>query len=176
MADVLFAPFADRLLGCFCAQWEVDDPDKPARCCFKFGGDTPTMGIAVNEDECKCGTAWVRVVDWYITSDAAFPGPDESPAVQRCPFLWALVLEMGIGRCPPAGNENRLPTCEEQNALHTLMLEDAAHMRQAVHCCFLAVDPLDEVIIGSPSRQGPQGLCMVQTLQITVKVTACDEC
>src|SRR5918994_7225062 len=117
MAD-MFTGFADRLLACLCAQWPDGDPLAPARCCFKFDADLPTMGIALTEDECKCATAWVRVVDWQVSSDATFPGPDTSMEAQNCPTMWALVLEMGIGRCPPIGDENTLPTCEEQNAFH----------------------------------------------------------
>lgn len=175
MAD-MFTGFADRLLGCLCAQWPPDDPLKPGRCCFKFDADLPTMGIALSEDECKCATAWVRVVDWYVSSDATFPGPDTSLIAQNCPHMWALVLEMGIGRCPPIGNAEQLPTCDEQNAFHAVMMDDGMRMRNAIYCCFLTVDPMDRVSIGNPQRQGPAGACMQQALQVTIMVTACDEC
>lgn len=176
MADTLFAPFADRLLACFCAQWEVDDPRKPARCCFKFDQDIPTMGIALHEDECKCGTAWVRVADWYVTSLDSFPGPDGTLDAQTCPTMWGLVLEIGVGRCPPIGDASSLPTCDEQNAFHTLMLEDSQKMRKAIYCCFLSVDPTDRISLGQPQRVGPAGMCMQQSIQVTIMVTACDEC
>ena len=175
MAD-MFSGFADRLLGCFCAQWAEDDPNRPARCCFKFDADLPTMGIALSEDECKCTTAWVRVVDWYVSSDATFPGPDTSLDAQNCPHLWALVLEMGVGRCPPVGSAEELPTCAEQNDFHAVMMQDGMKMRNAIYCCFLTIDPMDRVSIGNPQRSGPAGACMQQALQVTVMVTACDEC
>ena len=90
--------------------------------------------------------------------------------------MWALVLEMGVGRCPPIGTPESLPTCEEQNAFHAVMMDDGMRMRRAIQCCFLTVDPMDRVSIGQPQRQGPNGACMQQSLQITVMVTACDEC
>jgi hypothetical protein len=176
MADALFKPYADRLLACLCAQWPDDDPLKPAKCCFRFDDSEPTMGIAINEDECKCGVAWVRVVDWFITSETSFPGEDTSMEAQRCPRLWGLVLEMGTGRCPPQGDARNLPTCEQMNAFHEVMLDDGRRFRNAIYCCFLTVDPLDQVSIGSPTRIGPQGLCMQQTLTLTIMVGACDEC
>lgn len=178
--DNLFSPYADRLLGCWCAQLETRplaewDPAK-ARCSFRFDQDEPTMGLALLEDECRCGTAWVRVADWYITSQNAFPGPDNTLDAQRCPTAWALVLELGIGRCPPIGDEKKLPTVAELNAFHQLMMEDAASMRKAIYCCFGAVDPMDVFVLGQPRRTGPNGACMQQSLPITVMVVNCDEC
>ena len=175
MAD-MFTPFADRLLGCLCAQWPAEDPLKPARCCFRFDGDTPTMGISLSEDECKCGTAWVRVVDWYPSSDSAFPGPATTVDEQTCPRLFGLVLEMGVGRCPPVGDQSVLPTCGEYNAFHAVVMDDGMRLRNAIYCCFLAVDPLDRVVVGQPQRLGPQGACFQQTLTVTAMVPACNEC
>lgn len=172
----MFTPFADRLLQCLCAQWPDGDPLKPARCCFRFDGDTPTMGIAISEDECKCGTAWVRVVDWFPSSDSAFPGPTTDVGEQTCPRMFGLVLEMGIGRCPPIGDQNNLPSCTDYNAFHAVVMDDGVRLRNAVYCCFLTVDPLDRVVIGQPQRLGPQGACFQQTLTITVQVPACNEC
>lgn len=172
----LFSGLAQRLLTCLCSQWPDGDPLKPRRCCFRFDGDTPTMGIALTEDECKCGTAWVRVVDWYPSSDNAFPGPTQDVAEQSCPMLWGLVLEMGIGRCPPDGDEKVLPSCSDYNAFHATVMDDGRRLRNAIYCCFLAVDPLDRVVVGQPERIGPQGKCFQQTLTVTVMVPACSEC
>jgi hypothetical protein len=172
----LFSALAERLRTCLCSQWPDGHPLKPARCCFRFDGDTPTMGIAITEDECKCGTAWVRVVDWYVSSDNTFPGPTEDVGEQNCPMMWALVLEMGIGRCPPTGDQNVLPTCDQLDAFHLTVMDDGKRLRNAIYCCFLAVDPLDRVVVGQPERIGPQGKCFQQTLTVTVMVPACSEC
>lgn len=178
MADLLFSPYADRLLACLCAQMQLlPEPQRPTRCCFRFDADMPTMGITkTGEDECKCGTAWVRVADWYITSDDTFPGADDSPEEHSCPRAWALVLEMGVGRCPPTGDESTLPTCDELNAFHQVMMDDASAFRKAILCCFATVDPNEKFVIGRPQRVGPAGKCMQQTLEITVMVVACNEC
>ena len=176
--DALFKPFADRLLGCWCAQLASlpTAANRPARCSFRFDDSIPSMGIALHEDECKCGTAWVRVADWFITSDAAWPGPDNSLEAQNCPRLWGLVLELGIGRCPPIGTEKDLPTPAQLNAFHDVLLDDLKAMRQAIYCCFLTVDPMDRIALETPQRVGPNGACLQQSLQLTIMVTACDEC
>lgn len=174
--DTLFKPYADRLLGCLCAQWEDEDPDKPQRCCFRFDSDLPTMGIALGEDECKCGTAWVRFVDAYVSSDSAFPGPENDIAEQNCPRMWALVLEMGIGRCPPTGDQNKLPTCEQLDDFHNRLLDDFQRLRKAYFCCFMTVDYMDRAVFGQLQRSGPNGKCYQQAVQITVMVINCDEC
>jgi hypothetical protein len=177
MADLLFMPYAQRLLACLCAQMEaLPEAQQPARCCFRFDGDMPTMGISTSEDECKCGTAWVRVVDWFITSDATFPGPDDSPEEHSCPRAWGLVLEMGVGRCPPTGDAGQLPTCDEYNTFFQVMMDDASAFRKAISCCFATVDVLEKFVIGQPQRVGPSGKCMQQTLNVTVMVVACNEC
>lgn len=172
----MFTAYADRLLGCLCAQWQAGDPLKPGRCCFRFDGDMPTMGIALNEDECKCGTAWVRVVDWFVSSDSAFPGPTQDVTEQNCPMMWGLVLEMGIGRCPPTGDERNLPSCDALNAFHGVVMDDGRRLRNAIYCCFGTVDPMDRFVVGNPERLGPQGKCYQQTLTVTVMVMNCNEC
>lgn len=177
MADQLFMPLANRLLTCLCTQMDLlPEAQRPARCCFRFDGDLPTMGVSTTEDECKCGTAWVRVADWYITSDEVFPGPDDSPEEHSCPRAWALVLEMGVGRCPPTGDATTLPTCAEYNAFFQVMMDDASALRKAILCCFGAVDPLEKFVMGRPQRVGPSGKCIQQTLDVTVMVVACNEC
>lgn len=177
MADTLFTPYVQRLLACLCAQFDLlPEAQRPARCCEKFSGATPTMGIAVTEDECKCTTAWVRIADWYPTSDDTFPGPDTTPDASKCMTAWGLVLEMGVGRCPPIGDENVLPTCEEQNAFAQVMRDDASVFRKAIRCCFAQVNPLEEFVIGQPRILGPSGACIQQTLNLTVMVVACNEC
>ena len=178
MADELFTPYVERLLLCLCAQMEaLPEAQRPARCCVKFSGQLPTMGISVNEDECKCATAWVRIPSggWFITSDDTFPSPDTSPEEHLCPRAWGLTLEMGIGRCPPTGNQTTLPTCDEQNAFAQVMRDDAAAFRKAIQCCF-TVDPNEKFVIGDTSVVGPLGMCIQQTLTLTVMVVACNEC
>lgn len=177
MADTLFTPYVTRLLECLCAQMNaLPEAQRPARCCVKFSGTLPTMGISVNEDECKCTTAWVRLVTWYPTSNDTFPAPDTTPEASRCMEAWGLVLEMGVGRCPPIGDAQNLPSCEQQNDFAQIMRDDAAAFRKAVRCCFAVVDPLLEFTMGEPQIVGPAGACIQQTLNVTVMVVACDEC
>jgi hypothetical protein len=180
MADSLFSPIAQRLLDCWTLQLEtLPAAEIPARIGFRFDGGEPTMGIALNEDECKCGTAWVRVVDWFPSSDAAFPGPDTSLEAQLCPTEYGLVLELGIGRCPPIGDQRDLETVLQRNAFHETVLADAQLMRKALACCFnshVLINNPEDMVIGDWTKTGPAGACFHQTLSITVKVINCNEC
>lgn len=179
MTDTMFAPIAQRLLDCWTAQLEALPAALiPARIGFRFDASQPSMGIALQEDECKCGSAWVRVEDWFVTSDEAFPSADTSLQAQMCPSAYGLVLELGIGRCPPIGTEKVLPTVDELNAFHAVVLEDIKAMRKTINCCFNAI-PLtvqDDMVIGKWAKTGPEGACFQHTLSITVKVVYCNEC
>lgn len=177
MADTLFTPLAARLLACWEGQLlTLPAGEQPQRIGFRFDADSPTMGIALGEDECKCGSAWVKVNDWYATSDATFPGPDESLDGQMCPSAYALVLELGIGRCPPQGDENQLPTVADRNAFHLVVLQDVQLMRKAINCCFRNVPLPEPFVVGDWSKQGPIGMCFTQALTITIMVVNCNEC
>jgi hypothetical protein len=177
--DTLFSPIAQRLLDCWTAQLEaLPAAQRPARIGFRFDATLPSMGIALNEDECKCGSAWVRFVDWFITSDETFPSSDTSLQAQICPAAYGLVLELGIGRCPPIGTEQVLPTIAELNAFHAQVLADVQAMRKTINCCFNAI-PLtvpDDMVIGSWQKTGPDGACFQHALSITIKVINCNEC
>lgn len=176
-ADGLFAPIAQRLLDCWTNQLNtLPASQRPQRIGFRFDASSPTMGIALGEDECKCGTAWVRVVDWYITSDATFPAADTSFEGQLCPTQYGLVLEFGIGRCPPIGTERALETVQQRNDFHLVVLGDVQLMRKTLFCCFGNVPQPEDVIVGDWQKIGPEGSCFQQALTITVRVVNCDEC
>lgn len=171
--DDLFQPYAQRLLDCWCAQLALTSP-APAKCEFRWDDDLPTARMAVGIDECKCGFGWVRMVTWYPTTEATFPDADTEPQV--CPRLWAVVLEMGIGRCPPDGDASSLPTSEQMLAFQELMMGDGKAMRLAINCCFTEVNPLERVSFGRPARSGSAGKCIQQYMEVTVMVPACEEC
>jgi hypothetical protein len=176
-ADGLFAPIAQRLLDCWQTQLlTLPVAQRPQRIGFRFDAGSPTMGIAMLEDECKCGSAWVRVVDWYITSDATFPGADTSFEGQLCPTQYGLVLEFGIGRCPPGGDEKSLETVQQRNDFHLTILGDMKLMRKTLFCCFGNVPQPEDMIVGDWQKIGPEGKCFQQALTITVRVVNCDEC
>jgi hypothetical protein len=177
MADELFAPLAQRLLDCWRAQLETLPADQiPQRIGFRFDADLPTMGVALDEDECKCGSAWVRVVNWFVSSDATFPAPDSSFEQQICPTQYGLILELGIGRCPPIGDEQSLETVAQRDAFHAVVLEDVKLMRLALNCCFGQAPIPEDVVIGAWQKSGPEGACFKQAIQLTVRVINCDEC
>jgi hypothetical protein len=135
--------------------------------------------MANGVDECKCGFGWVRMVTWYPTTEDTFPDADPEPQV--CPRLWALVLEMGVGRCPPDGDAQNLPTSAQMLAFQELIMGDGKAMRNALNCCFTMAplgvgQELGRVSMGQPTRSGPAGKCLQQYMEVTVMVGACDEC
>lgn len=178
IVDTLFQPLAQRLLDCWCAQLALTSP-APDKCEFRWDDDVPTPRMANGVDECKCGFGWVRMVTWYPTTEDTFPDADPEPQV--CPRLWALVLEMGVGRCPPDGDAQTLPTSAQMLAFQELIMGDGKGMRNAIACCF-TMEPLGtgqelgRVSLGQPTRSGPAGKCLQQYMEVTVMVGACDEC
>lgn len=130
-------------------------------------------GLAVTEDECKCGLAWVRIVRAFPTD--AFPVESEEYQVGG-PAGWVLVLEMGALRCAPVGTVEVLPSEEDwAAAVHQQML-DAGAMRRAVECCFKD-RILSEIYFLSPwEERAPEGACMGGTQQVMVLLDSCDDC
>lgn len=170
--DPFFAA-AQALYACLCDQQNLrPEPERPARCCLIAGQDFE-LGVSLQEDACKCGTAWVRI-DSFTPSDN-FPLQQE--VAQNCgPAQWAMTLELGIARCPPVGTIDRLPTCEELNAYSELVMLDAQSMRNALLCCFGPSRPNRLMLIGGWSAFGPEGMCGGGKMTVQVQVLRCNEC
>jgi hypothetical protein len=172
VTDILYDAAA-QLHACLCAQVNaLTNP--PERCCLSVGAQFE-LGVALNEDMCRCGTAWVRIAG-FVPS-VTFPGQQEEPTNCRPPF-WALTLEMGIARCPPLGTMADLPTCTEWATFAQTVMDDAAAMRRALYCCeetLLKARGL-KFVVGNWTPFGPEGMCGGGTMTVTVPVLACDEC
>lgn len=172
MTDILYDA-AVALKDCLCTQVAAL-ASPPQRCCLAVGAQFE-MGVALNEDMCRCGTAWVRIAS-FVPSNV-FPAAVDEPT--NCnPTFWALTLEMGIARCPPLGSMSDLPTCDEWATYTSQIMDDAAAMRRAVYCC---EQPLIKArglkfVVGQWTPFGPEGLCGGGTLSVTLPVVACDEC
>lgn len=172
MPDII-AEVAEDLYACVCAQVALL-ADPPNRCCL-LAGATFELGVAINEDMCRCGTAWVRVAS--VAPSVTFPSVQEEPRNCRPP-MYAVTLEMGVARCPPIGTTQDLPTCPDWLAYSRKVLDDAAALRKAVFCCFgpmLSSRGL-KYVLGAWEPFGPEGLCGGGIQSVTVPVMACDEC
>lgn len=173
MAVDPFYEAAQLLYQCLCEQMNLlPEPDRPARCCLLAAQDFE-LGVAILEDMCACGTAWVRIGSFAPTSH--FPGPQEQ-ATFCGPEAWTLNLEMGVARCPPIGNIQELPTCDEFAQYTQKVMADAQAMRNALLCCFQPSRPNRLMLIGDWQAFGPEGACGGGKMQVQVQILRCNEC
>jgi hypothetical protein len=168
-----FLEAALLLQQCLCDQMALLPlADQPQRCCVIAGQDFE-MGVALTEDMCACGTAWVRIDSF--TPSATFPIQQETPT--NCgPEQWTLTLELGVARCPPLGDANVLPTCTEWADYTTKVMADAQAMRNAIICCFGPARPNRLYLIGGWQAFGPEGLCGGGKMTVQVQILRCNEC
>ena len=172
MADK-FLEAARALHTCLCLQVAaMPEPTRPKRCCLMVGADFE-LGVAITEDMCKCGTAWVRVVSFVPSS--TFPNPQEE-ATHCAPEGWSLTLELGIARCPPIGDARVLATCDEMDDYTELVMGDAAAMRRAVLCCFGPGRANRLFQLGSWEAFGPEGMCGGGKMTVQAQILRCNEC
>ncbi len=151
----------------------AERPSPPAQTCLRAGGEVE-LGIAVNEDECRCGLGWVRETQFYPSS--TFPVEDES--WQPCGTTqYALGLEMGVARCAEWGTAETLPTCTQWTALATQLSSDRDAMIAAA-CCLKAQlgalidDPSAPLVFRGWEPREIEGMCAGGTLQIIVPILA----
>lgn len=170
MEDEAILPVAQLLLDCFCEALATT-PNPPAKCCFRTGQQV-SAGIALNEDECCNGLAWVRVVSDF-PSARQFPEQDTEP-IGGCPPEWlAVIFELGVLRCVPEGTLQNLPTCEQETAVFTDVMHDNAAMR-AAFCCLAG--GFDTKVLGVWEPLATEGGCTGGTRIVTVWVPSCMEC
>jgi len=167
--DQSILPVAQELLTCFCTSLNAN-PDPPEICCLRVGQRVSAL-ISANDDECCRGLAWVRVVSDFPSND--FPEQLTTP-IGNCPPGWlAVILEMGVLRCAPAGTIFDLPTCPEWTALFTTLMNDSAAMRDAFCCLDLDVSAK---LLGIWEPLEVEGGCTGGTRTVTVWVPSCLDC
>lgn len=180
MADLVVKPVAEALLQCLEAallnqHGPVFMPQgtRPQQTCFRVG-EAVSADASVTEDLCCSGLAWVRVTDIFSTA-GDFPAPDTSVVITGCgPLAWGVVLEMGVLRCAPTGDEYSVPTCDEWTALQNAIFLDQAAMREAMCCLVSQFDP-GTVAIGSWTPLPTSGGCAGGTWQVSVQID-CGDC
>lgn len=170
--DPVVTPLAYELLACL--EQEIDKVEFPPTYRGRRPGNVVDFLLSANHDECCEGLAWVRVVS-FVPNSAAFPLQDEAP-FKDGPRSWAITLEMGVARCSPTPDADRIPTVEEWNLLADKIDDDAAAMRRAI-CCFIAADPVKRNGYVLPLQWEPldvEGRCAGGILQVVVRGPACD--
>jgi len=161
---------AESLLDCL-EEALTARPSPPTVFCLRAGAEVE-LGIAIDEDECRCGTAWVRPSSFYPSLD--FPSQDE--VWTPCnPEQWAVGLEMGVARCAEWGTAETLPTCEQWTALTTQLAYDRQAMTAAA-CCFyqripaLLNEPKPPTILRPWEQRQIEGMCAGGSMRILIAV------
>lgn len=160
---------AQILLACLKA--ELDDGPNPIadeHVCLRYGQEVrPSLGGGT--DECCTGLAWTRVAGvGGIRND-----PDDPLSAAVCiNSERRLTLELGTARCISQGTTQAPTTCEEWTVAALKMDADHAAMEAAV-CCFrdqVAAMPFapQSITVGDYQPAGPDGNCILGTLQITL--------
>lgn len=138
-------------------------PIPQEKICLRFGERVnPTTGTS--EDECCTGLAWVRVASIESLVDPDDPNRCFGPS-QR------IQLELGTARCIPFGTVGAGPTCEQWTEATLKMDSDQQAMEAAVCCAAEAINEMpfiNGVRIGEYQPFGPDGNCILGTLQMTI--------
>lgn len=166
MADTTALPLARALLNCLCAELGEAVGGPVCTCCLAPGPE-PMECCDCAEGE---GNAWVRVVRVFPTA-ARFPIPAADP--NRCVTgLYAVELELGVYRCVSVIDDDGVPpSCEQRTADTEKVLDDAAAMRRAVVCCFVARGR--QAIVGEWRGRGPDGGCAGGAMTVLVEAGDC---
>lgn len=161
--DTYIYPLLTQLTTCLCEELEKSGLAAACRCLL-VPGSGPTLEFCSNGCESGCpGEAWVRLVRAYPSSN--FPNQD---ATASCITLLAFDVEVGVGRCLPAGDANGAPP-DDQEMFNTarLQLADMSAMRRAIICCFTESDV--DHSLGNFEPGIALGGCLVSTWALSVR-------
>ena len=160
---------AQILLACLKTALDLGpNPIADEHVCLRFGQEVrPSLGGGT--DECCTGLAWVRVAGVAgIRND-----PDDPLTHAQCvDSERRLTLELGTARCISQGTTMAPTTCDEWTVAALKMDADHSAMEAAV-CCFadqvsnMPFAP-QSITVGDYQPAGPDGNCILGTLQITL--------
>lgn len=169
VVDPVAQPILDALLLCLEEQ-VARVPVPPLAVCMR-PGDRVDLLIAQGRDECCEGLAWVRLAQIYPSS--TFPDPDEGYV--KCPTGWGVVVELGVARCAPVGDESHLPTCDAWTETVNHTTADAAALRRTL-MCFRALPEhrFTLHVIGTWEPLSTEGGCVGGAMTVTVRADYCD--
>lgn len=169
VADAGVTPIAEGLLAAL--EVEIGQvPVPPATVCLR-PGDRIELLLATARDECCEGLAWVRVVNFYPSTN--FPNQDVTYSPVS-PMQWAVVLEVGAARCAPTPDADTIPSAGEWNATAREVFDDAAALRRAI-VRFMQSDIDRMCLPGIWTPMTVEGGCVGGSVQVTVAMPACDQ-
>lgn len=172
--DLLVMPTARELLDCL--SQEIAKVESPPKYVQLRTGSVVDHLLSTTSDECCEGLAWVRPASFFPSS-AAFPVQDSAPPPKGVSG-WAFTIELGVVRCAPTPDANRIPSGDEWDAVTQAVMDDAAAMRRAL-CCWEAMGPPGQsrakrMLPGIWTPLAIEGGCVGGTLPVTFRGPACD--
>lgn len=171
VADPVVMPLAEEMLACL-EQEIAKVADPPLYVGLRAGTSVDHL-LSTSENECCSGSAWVRVVS-FTPSSSTFPTQDEVP-LKNGTRAWAIVLELGVVRCSPTPDADRIPTTAEWHEVVQKVMDDGAAMRRAI-CCFTDAERgrNGRVLPGAWQPAPIEGGCVGGVMTVTVQGPACD--
>jgi hypothetical protein len=152
--DTTVYPTMVTLAGCLCTELAAAGGPTPCFCGLVPGGE---VAIDCGCDDPQCngnGMAWVRLAQVFPSSQ--FPFPDSTAAT--CATTLAYVLEVGVSRCVPVGDDaGNPPSLDEQLATVRLQTSDMQAMRRAIQCCVATKDT--SYVLGNYQPMNSSGGC-----------------
>lgn len=169
VVDPVAQPILDALLGCLEEQM-ARVPSPPGSVCMR-PGDQVALLISRTTDECCTGLAWVRLDSIYPSTN--FPTQEEG--YTKCPPGWAVVVELGVARCAPVGDEDHLPSCDKWTETVNHVTADAAALRRTI-LQFQALPDFrfTQTVSGTWGALAVEGGCVGGAQTVTVQAPACD--
>ncbi len=170
--DPISWPVMEAMVACLDA--EVQCLDNPPAVVMARPGDQIELLLAQDRDECCEGLGWVRNVTTYPAGQA-FPAPDGSSTACG-PLAWAVVLEIGIGRCAPVPDGNAIPSADDWTAVTRAVMDDQAAIRRAV-VVFKQLETWEDSLwlVGAWTPFRTEGGCVGGSMQVTIQQMACAE-
>lgn len=160
-----------HLLACLMSA--VESQDNPPKNIQFLPGQQAGEDISIYGDLCCEGTAFVRMATTY-PSFQAFPAPD-TEAIPCQDQAMALNYEMGIMRCAPGGSIEFMPTAANWQAAYEQSMIDQRSLFKAA-CCYAGYYDMDAILFGAWVPNGPQGGCLMGSINITHQVVGCGSC
>lgn len=171
MADVQFLAQAENLLNCLCAALATN-PNPPAKCCLTWGD--PLADFGVDGNDCCDGAAYVRMLEFYPSSNLF---PDRTIERQSGPcgvVAWAVRFELTVFRCWPTPGFGTIP-CTDLTAATVQLFNDGEAIRRAM-CCFRTLNRDFLVAITETEPIDPAGGCAGIQASLAIQLPNCDQC
>lgn len=171
-SDLVVAPIAAELLECL--RIEVRHISKPPKKVGLRTGNEVALMIALDQDECCEGLAWVRWSGGFPSTELGAPMEVPPTAGRFNLGFWSIGFELGIARCAPTSGHRTNPTAKQWDDVSNLVFEDQAALRRAVCCWQENPRRKGNVLIASTDPIDTEGGCTGSAIQIFVRGPSCE--